>query len=234
MKADAAREYVETLELSEVDKNTLICSIIFACNKVNNGVANQQAYLKEWCDRSLKDIYFELPPKINGPVGSHIEGDCFNVTYPEADLAYMDPPYTPTVLYHNYYHIWDSIMMWDKPKTDLKSKRRIDRVKPKKTKANPNYNTSLDNNDWYGNAKQAFNNIMQKLQHVKHVMISYSSESIVSKQDLETLLSQYGTVKVYELDHNRMIMGSIGYSSKSNKVVKQQGKVKEYIFVVSK
>jgi adenine-specific DNA-methyltransferase len=146
----------------------------------------------------------------------------------------MDPPYTSTVLYHNYYHIWDSVMMWDKPSTDLKSKRRIDRVKPKKSKSNPKYNTSLDNNPWYGDAETAFNTMMNKLSHVKHVMISYSNESIVSKEDLTLLLQQYGTVKLYEIDHNRMIMGSIGKSTANNKVVTQQDKVKEYIFLVSK
>ncbi len=35
MKADAARDYVETLNLNLIDKDTLICSIMFALNKVN-------------------------------------------------------------------------------------------------------------------------------------------------------------------------------------------------------
>ena len=95
-KADAAREYVESLPISFDDKNTLICSIIFAINAVNNSVGQQQAYLKEWCDRSLKDIKFELPPIVDGPSGLHFEGDCFKVGYPNVDLAYLDPPYTPT------------------------------------------------------------------------------------------------------------------------------------------
>jgi adenine-specific DNA-methyltransferase len=231
IKVDAARDYIETLNLSEVDKDTLICSIIFAMNKVNNSVGQQQAYLKEWCSRAHQDIKFELPPILKGPSGQHITGDCFNIEYPSADLAYLDPPYTPTVLYHNYYHIWDSITLWDKPQTSLKSNRRVDRVA-----SSESYDDSFKDIPWYNkNAHNAFKNILNGLSHIPHIMISYSNESIVSKEDLFKLLKSYGEVSLYEIDHKRMVMGQIGKSTKDNKVViKDNPNVKEYIFHLKK
>jgi adenine-specific DNA methylase len=69
---------------------------------------------------------------------------------------------------------------------------------------------------------------------VKYFMVSYSNESIISKEDLFNLLSKYGSVKVYEIDHKRMVMGSIGKSTAGNKVTKDNPNVTEYIFVLDK
>ena len=240
MKADAARDYVETLNLNLIDKDTLICSIMFALNKVNNSVGQQQAYLKEWCVRSKKQIMFDLPPQLEGPWGGHITGDCLKIDYPSADLAYLDPPYTPTVAYHTYYHIWDSIALWDKPETKGKARRRMDRVK----RGNDGYydETFLDI-PWYdiknqddiknNKAYQAFKSMVEKLD-VKYVMISYSNESIVSKSQMVELLENYGKVNIFEIAHKRMIMGAIGKSTSGNKVIEDNPNVTEYIFLLKK
>lgn len=240
MKVDAARDYIETLDINQVDKDTLICSIIFAVNKVNNSVGQQQAYLKDWCSRSLNEILFVLPPQIEGPWGGHITGDCLENDYPKADLAYLDPPYTPTVAYHTYYHIWDSIALWDKPQTGGKARRRIDRVKRGNKE---NYNETFLDIPWYdiknqdnieqNKAHQAFKTMVEKLD-VKYVMISYSNESIVSKTQMINLLNQYGEVELFEIDHKRMVMGSIGHSSKGNLIEKNNPNVTEYIFLLKK
>lgn len=231
IKADAARDYIETLNLSEVDKNTLVCSVIFAINKVNNSVGQQQAYLKEWCTRSQGNIVFELPPIIDGPTGEHFMDDCFNIDYPQADLAYLDPPYTPTVAYHTYYHIWDSIALWDKPDTSLKSRRRIDRVAKSDT-----YNEAFNDIPWYNNnALGAFKKMIEQLDHVPNIMISYSNESIVSKEDLTDLLVKYGEVVLFEIDHKRMIMGLIGKSTRDRKVISSSNpNVREYLFLLKR
>ena len=241
-KADAARDYIETLDLSKLDKDTLICSVIFAINQVNNSVGQQQAYLKEWCDRSQKDIVFSLPPLIEGPTGTHIQGDCLDITYPKADIAYLDPPYTHTVAYHTYYHIWDSIALWDKPQTKGKAKRRIDRVK-RGDNWREQYNNTFTNIPWYdiknqdnielNKAYQAFETIVKKL-NTKQILISYSNESIVSKDQLMGLLSKYGTCELFEIDHKRMVMGSIGHSSKGKVISKGNPNVTEYLFLLTK
>ena len=247
IKADFARDYTQelyekkTIDLFEYD--VLICSIIFAMNKVDNSVGQQHAYLKEWNSRAHKDIDFKLIPELKGPIGGyHIHGDCFEVDYPSADLAYLDPPYTPTVPYHEYYHIWDSITLWDKPETKLKARRRIDRVKRGEGWREKYDNTFL-NIPWYdiknkdnielNGAYQSFKTIVEKLD-TKYIMISYSNESIVSKNQMLSLLKQYGKVDIMEIDHKRNVMGSIGFSSKGEVIAKPNHRVTEYIFLLEK
>ena len=241
LKADWARDYVESIELNQYERDVLICSIIFAINKVDNSVGQQHAYLKEWNTRSNNDIKFELINTVDGLAsGEHIHGDCFKVDYPKADLAYLDPPYTPTVPYHEYYHIWDSITKWDKPQTLLKARRRIDRVKRNNKE---NHDTSYRDIPWYNiknqdnieqnGAYQSFEKMVNKLD-VKYVMISYSNQSIVSKDQMLSLLEKYGEVSIIEIDHKRNIMGSIGKSTLGNKIIQDNPNVIEYIFLLEK
>ena len=245
LKADWARDYVEELfeskEIGRYEKDILICSIIFAINKVDNSVGQQHAYLKEWNGRSNNDIDFKLITTFEGPVGGyHIHGDCFEVNYPKADLAYLDPPYTPTVPYHEYYHIWDSITKWDKPETALKARRRIDRVKRNNKEK---YDTTYKDIPWYdiknqdnieqNGAYQSFEKMVNKLD-VKYVMISYSNESTVSKDQMLSLLEKYGEVSIMEIDHKRNIMGAIGFSKAGERIKKHNPNVTEYIFLLKK
>ena len=245
LKVDWARDYTQDLfdkgEIDEYERDILICSIIFAMNKVDNSVGQQHAYLKEWNGRSHNDIKFKLIPDIKGPVGGkHTHGDCFKVDYPSADLAYLDPPYTPTVPYHEFYHIWDSITKWDKPETALKARRRIDRVKRNNKEK---YDTTYKNIPWYdiknqdnievNGAYQSFKTMVEKL-NTKHILISYSNQSIVSKDQMMDLLGKYGVVKVMSIDHKRNVMGSIGHSSKGEVISKDNPNVTEYLFLLTK
>ena len=245
LKADWARDYVQGLfdenEIDTYERDILICSIIFAINKVDNSVGQQHAYLKEWNGRSHNNINFKLVPKIKGPIGGHhYHGDCFKVDYPDADLAYLDPPYTPNVEYHEYYHIWDSITKWDKPETALKAHRRIDRVKRNnKHKYDYTYKDILwydiknqDNIELNG-AYQAFTAMVEKL-NTKHILISYSNQSILSKDQLEELLSKYGDVKIMAIDHKRNVMGSIIKSPDGIKLIGDNPNVTEYLFLLTK
>ena len=129
-KADAIREKIEAYRgMPYGDKMSLIASLIFALDKVDNTVGLQQAYLKDWKSKRVdENLHLKLLPSPKGPAGSHITGDALKIVYPRAEIAYLDPPYTPAD-YSTYYHIWDSITRWDKPELTLKTNRRIDRSK---------------------------------------------------------------------------------------------------------
>ena len=128
-KADAMRDYIETLDISRKDKMCLIASLIFSLDKIDNTVGLQQAYLKHWASKRVDtDLKVSLIPSVEGPVGNHLVGSALDIKYDPASVAYLDPPYTAAD-YSTYYHIWDSITAWDKPKVSLKTNRRVDRVK---------------------------------------------------------------------------------------------------------
>ena len=217
-KADEARDFVESLDILEWEKHTLITSIIKALDGVDNTVGVQQAYLKEWCERSYKNIEFVLPSNISGPRGIHYEGSCLEVPYREADIAYLDPPYSPHP-YSTYYHIWDSIVRWDKPATSLKARRRIDRV------ANSEEYDDSMKSPWNhkNTALGAFEEVLGVLP-TRYSLISYSNESIVDQAELVTCCKKYGTVSVTEIDYKRNIMSQIGNAAQNNPDKNQKNK----------
>lgn len=210
MRADAARDYVDTLGLSPWEKATLIVSIIFGMDAVDNTVGVQQAYLKEWCTRSYNDVVFKLPTPAQGTAGKHFEGDCLKVKYGSYDLAYYDPPYSPHS-YSTYYHIWDSLVKWDKPETALKSKRRIDRVAK-----NDAFDNSMES-PW-NSAKTALTatEILLKRIDAKHHLLSYSNESLIQQDALMEMCEKLGKVTIQEIDYKRNIMSQIGNADKDS------------------
>ncbi len=230
-RADAIRERIAKWkyegDLYDWEYKTLVTSLILALDRVDNTVGVQQAYLKEWCSRSHNDLRLELPSVHPGPKGKHLRGDCLQLSYPQADIAYLDPPYS-SHSYATYYHIWDSIARWDKPQVGLKTNRRLDRVSGSEV-----YDDSMAS-AWNSKktALRAFDQIIQRLP-VKYVMISYNDESIVSIDDIQKLLKKYPKVIIEEIDYTRNIMCQIGNAAKDgDKEFKTKNK--EYIFLVQK
>lgn len=228
MKADAARDWIETLSLEGWEKMTLITSVIDALDAVDNTVGVQQAYLKEWCARSNNDIEFKLPPCLMGPIGDHFEGDALTIDYPASDLAYLDPPYSPH-LYSTYYHIWDSIARWDKPATGLKAKRRVDRVS-----RHADYDKAMES-PWNrpNQAVKAFDDLLAKLP-VRYLLISYNDESIVGQDELETVCAKHGKVAKHMIVHNRNIMSQIGNAVLDGRTTAKNQMNKEILFLVDR
>lgn len=207
-RADAARDYIDTLDLEPWERSTLITSVIRGLDAVDNTVGVQQAYLKAWCKRSYNDIVFELPACLSGPRAKHHEGDCLTIDYAPHDIAYLDPPYSPHS-YAAYYHIWDSIAKWDKPPTALKAKRRLDRVAKSES-----YDDSFES-PWnrVKGALPAFRTLVSRLP-VRHVLVSYNDESLVGREALLGMMGEFGSIEVLEIDYKRNIMSQIGNATK--------------------
>ena len=201
-KADAIRDRIEELDVSHHIKMCLIGILILAMDAVDNSVGVQQAYLKEWATRTHNDMKLVIPTGIAGSVGRHVVGDCLAIDYPRATLAYVDPPYSPHS-YATYYHIWDSIVRWDKPAVGLKTNRRIDRVAG-------TFDATMKS-DWNSKktAVSAFERLIDRLP-VQYVLISYSDESLIHIDKLRPILEKYKSYNVTEIDYKRNIMSRIG------------------------
>lgn len=235
IKVDAARDYVETLDVDKLTKKALIACIIFGFKQVDNVMGQQQAYLKEWCSRSFKDIKFALPGIIDGPKGLATSIDCFSdkwANIKDPGVVYVDPPYSKNVWYPSYYHINDSVAKWDKPETVGKANRRIDRSNIGKKQGI--HDETFYDNPWYSNNPAVgFRSILENFP-TSIVVISYSSDSALDKDATMEILSEYGEVTFYSVDHKTNVLGVCGSSSKGKKVITPKGKVKEYIYVVTR
>lgn len=226
MRADAIRDRIDEYNLEYWEKMTLITSLIFALDKVDNTVGVQQAYLKQWCSRSFNDLKLILPEVNTEPKGYHYTGDALRLDYPSADTAYLDPPYSPHS-YATYYHIWDSIVGWDKPEVGLKTNRRIDRV------SGSNKDKSMES-DWNSRrtVKSAFFNLIDRLD-VKRVIISYSDESLITREEMIDIISQFGDYEIDEIDYTRNIMSTIG-NARLHKEDGFKRENKEFLFILDK
>ena len=228
-KADAIREKIEAWGMPYGDKMSLIASLIFALDKVDNTVGLQQAYLKDWKSKRVdENIHLKLLPSPKGPVGSHIAGDALKIIYPRAEIAYLDPPYTPAD-YSTYYHIWDSITRWDKPEVTLKTNRRIDRSKSNKEKRDKNMMSP-----WYSKktAFEATKRLVARLP-VRYVVFSYSDEGLITLQQMKEMGSEYKSFNIYAKEHQRHVMSRIGAGGDKAEKAKIRKNV-EYVIVIEK
>lgn len=237
IRADTIRNTIDAWVLSgkitDVVGKKLVALLIMALDAVDSTVGVQQAYLKQWAPRASNTLCLEgrLPDSewsvYGGPVGEFLSGDALVIDYPEADVAYVDPPYT-THSYATYYHIWDSIARWDKPEVGLKTNRRIDRV------ARGGCHDKSMMSDWNVKRKvvDAFCRLVERLP-VRIVVISYSNEALVPIKDIvdsmDTLLC-VKTCDIYSVDHKRNIMSNIGNGADPSN---HRGVV-EYLIVVHK
>lgn len=207
--ADAIRNQIAKWETDNVithhEAMILVACLIFSLDKVDSSTGVQQAYLKDWSHRASNKLVLEDLPRIDGPPAFHTVGDCLVNNYTKADLAYLDPPYSAHS-YSTYYHIWDSITRWDKPPVKLSTNRRADRVV-----AADEYDPSMKSL-WNSKttALEAFLRICRRLP-VKHLLISYNNESLISLDTLvKTLKENFTSVSVKEIPYKRNIMSQIG------------------------
>ena len=211
-KADAIRDQIAEWELvSHVNRHEamiLVCCLLFALDKVDNSVGVQQAYLKEWAKRTGDSlVLLDLPFPSALAVADHQLGNCLDLTYESADVAYLDPPYSAHS-YSTYYHIWDSITRWDKPAVSLRTNRRIDRVA-----GSEEFDTEMVSS-WNSKrtALEAFVALCWRLP-VRYIVVSYSDESIIPMKTLmERLQVEFGPDAVTKEDspYKRNIMSQIG------------------------
>lgn len=232
-RADAIRDQIEawsaTGAINAWEKNTLVTSLILALDKVDNTVGVQQAYLKDWCKRSFNDMKLQLPVVLSQPVGKHHSGNCLQITYEKADLAYLDPPYS-SHSYATYYHIWDSIAAWDKPAVGLNTNRRADRVS-----GDSSYDSDMSSS-WNSkkSALAAFESVIDRLP-VRWVLISYNNESLVDVDSLQKLFKKYPRVITTAIDYKRNIMSQIGNATKDKpEDTKFRTENVEYLFLIDK
>lgn len=225
MKADAIRDKIETMVMEPWEKCTLITSLIFALDDVDNTCGVQQAYLKDWCPRSHNDLKLVLPKADSKPRGKHISGNALEIKYPKADLAYLDPPYSAHG-YSTYYHIWDSIFKWDKPEVSLKTNRRIDRV-AKSEEYDPKMSSAWNKKK---EALEATKTLIKRLP-VKYILLSYNNEGLIDEKSLFDMLGDYKTT-VQEIDYKRNIMSQIGNAQLYKTEFKTANK--EYLITIEK
>lgn len=221
-KVDAIREAIEQNYFGSELYYPLLASLILATDKIDSTAGVQMAFLKNWTLRSHARLELKDPELIAGN-GISIRGDALEVAsnLGEVDLAYLDPPYNQHRYFGNY-HIWESLVRWDKPETYGVANKRID--------------TRDDANKSAFNSRKTMPLALKQVvdaTKAKTLMMSYNNDSWITAQDLQQLFSDRGHVRVLDIDFKRYVGAKIGVYNKAGEQVGSPGDTKniEHILI---
>ena len=220
LRCDAIRLKIEEWRsfdmLSESEYFYLLACLIDGMDRVANTASVYAAYLKAFKKTArnplrltpLPIIWSEYRHSAFNEDGSHL------VRRVPCDVMYMDPPYNHRQ-YCTNYHVLETIARYDKPKvygtTGLRPHEDQKSEFCRKKRALP----TLD--------------AMVRDAQARHIFLSYSSEGLMPKKDIEGTLGQYGPVEVVSRDHTRFRA-----DSDSEKRVYKGDRVEEYLFYLDK
>ena len=224
-RIDAIREAIRRKALPADLEAVLLVSLMEAADRVDSTTGVQMAYLKRWAPRASNPLALRLPallPRARaGPGRASCLDACDAAAALEADVAYLDPPYNQ----HSYlgnYHVWETLVRWDAPPVYGVACKRV------------------DCREWRSpfNSRRAFRaSLARLLGAVKApaLVVSFSDEGFLSRDEMETLLRERGEVHVIERDHPRYVGARIGIYNPRGEKVGRVGRLRnrEFLFVVA-
>jgi adenine-specific DNA-methyltransferase len=208
----------------------MLVSLMEAADRVDSTTGLQMAYLKQWAPRAHNDLHLRMPAVL--PRGKHGKSRAMCLDALEAagkhtaDVAYIDPPYNQ----HSYlanYHIWESLVLWDKPEVYGVACKRVD-VRERKSAFN---------------SRPKFKGVMEQLLaslRTPVVIVSFNNEGYLDRTDLESMLATLwdgsGTVVTIENDFKRYVGAQIGiHNPKGEKVgTVSHLRNKEFLYVAAR
>jgi len=224
-RIDAVRQAIEDKGLEPELKAVMLVSLMEAADRVDSTTGLQMAYLKRWAPRSFNDLELRVPkvlPRARHGKGAAYRMDALDAARQlEADVAYVDPPYNQ----HSYlgnYHVWESLVLWDKPEVYGVACKRVD---------------CRDRRSAFNLKTKCHEAMAELMRSIKApvLVVSFNNEGYFTREQMEALLSRRGTVQVIETDYKRYVGAQIGiYNPDGDRV----GKVshlrnKEYVYVVA-
>jgi adenine-specific DNA-methyltransferase len=198
-RIDAIRDEIEREFRSSPLYPVLLTSLLEAADRVDSTTGVQMAYLKEWAPRSFAPLRLRKPKLLSGP-GHAVVGDALSHAgaLPEVDLAYLDPPYNQHRYFTNY-HIWETLIAWDRPEHYGVACKRVDARAPH-TRSAFNARRSM---------APALERVIRALR-ARVAVVSISDESWLSLRDLVDMCAPRGSVEVLTFDSRRYVGAQIG------------------------
>ena len=220
-RIDAIRNAIERDWSNHPLRPVFLTSLLLAADRVDSTTGVQMAYLKQWAPRSYQPLELRVPALLPGE-GRAVQGDALSLaaTLPEADIAYLDPPYNQ----HRYagnYHVWETLIAWDHPEHYGVACKRVGLKGPE--------GVSVFNRRRL--APEAMASVVAGLR-AEVLVISGSDEGWITVDDLAAMASGRGAVEVLAFDSRRYIGSQIGIFDPGGKKVGRAGKARNTEFLV--
>ena len=222
-RVDAIRERIADLSVGPHLRAILLTSLMEAADRVDSTCGIQMSYVKRWAKRSYRPLSLRLPdlaPAVQwGSCEAHLL-DAAEAARLPVDIAYLDPPYNQ----HSYlsnYHIWESLVRWDKPDVYGVACKRVDCRERKSP---------------YNSKRSCLDALTTLIERVDAPLIitSFNDEGFIDRATLIKTLSTRGDVSVFEIPFKRYVGAKIGIHNQRGQRVGEVSHThnREYIFVV--
>jgi adenine-specific DNA-methyltransferase len=219
-RVDAIRERIAELALEPELEAIALVSLMEAADRVDSTTGVQMAYLKGWAPRSRQPLRLRIPELLPGAGSASCIDALEAACRYEADLAYLDPPYNQ----HSYlgnYHVWESLVRWDKPEVYGVAMKRTDvRERPSAF----NRRTEIE---------AAFRAVVSAVR-ARWLLVSFSDEGHLSPETVTSILEGRGPVRRVEMPYRRYVGHQIGiYNPEGVKVgTPGHGRNREMLFLM--
>jgi adenine-specific DNA-methyltransferase len=211
-KIQAIREEIEKYKSNPKMYSFLLCSLLESADAVSNTTGVYGAYLKKFNQRSLKDIVLKAYVPNKGS-GTALKGDAVEVVAGlQGDVLYLDPPYN-TRKYSSNYHVLNCIINHNDFK--IKLNKRTDK------ESVTGLTEDMNDSDFSSRPKvrRALEKLIENASGFDTVFLSYNNEGILSIEDVEEVLSQYGDYELLTIDHKRYKSNKKSNEKQTNQVV---------------
>lgn len=201
IREDIENKYLNN-EINTRERAILITSLLYAMDKIANTVGHYDAYRKNGnLDKKLELCMLNLKSNINNKNNKIFNEDSNElVRNIKADVVYIDPPYNSRQ-YSDAYHLLENVATWEKPEVfGVAKKMKRNDIKSKYCSVS---------------APLAFKDLIENI-NAKYIIVSYNnmgtkgagrSQAKISDEDIMSVLSSKGKVKVYETEFNQFNTG---------------------------
>lgn len=220
-RVDAIRDAIAQRGYAPEVEAVLLVALMESADRVDSTCGVQMAYLRNWADRSFHELSLRLPGVLDGEGNATQLDAAVAVASGAWDLVYLDPPYNQ----HRYlgnYHIWESLVRWDRPEVYGVACKRIDCREYKSP-----YNSKRA-------IHAAFADLVSRVR-CRHLLVSFSDEGFVKREEMVGMLRELGRVRTIAVDFKRYVGAQIGIFNPEGEKVGTPGRLRnvEYLFLVS-
>lgn len=218
LRIDVIRQQIETWNnaglLSESEYFILLTCLIETVSFYANIAGVYAAFHKKWDPRAVKRLDLRII-KIHNNNKKNIVYNANSLDLIDninTDILYLDPPYNERQYLPNY-HLIETIAKYDNP--SIKGITGMREYEGKKST--------------FCNAKTALRDLESIASRAtyKHLVMSYNSEGIMNPNDIVSMLSKYGSVKLEEFQYARFKSNNKGLS-------KTKKHINEQLYILSK
>lgn len=223
-RIDAIREVLESDFRDSPLFPILLTSLLLAADRVDSTTGVQMAYLKSWAPRSFRELELRIPELLPGQ-GETVRADAGELVrrLPRTELMYLDPPYNQHRYFTNY-HVWETLVRWDRPPSYGIARKRID-SRDEATKSVFNRKREMPT---------AFAELLGTVD-AETVIVSYNDEAWITAEQMTAALRDAGfaEVRLLAFDTKRYVGAQIGIHNPAGVKVGEVSHLRntEYLFV---